>query len=451
MKSPGKPFNFTDRLIPAFCVVIFFSFFGALAVVSRAQDDLRNTVYGNKPPKTKKTGTTTPKPAATPRKRKPVGTTATTKKSKLVPVIFTTQEAKAEIWLNNRNIGMTDGGAQLRRNIAPGIYQVMVKKAGQVIFPVQSISVTDEQTDIMLVREYPKPQPKTIPVAKVENPKPKTDQELALEISQKVRETLENYADPTKTDTVTAADWQKVLEAAQLGQLQGYTAVQIEAQRWFASGQIEMAKGNYPNAFTAFNKAQEYMPSSALPFYGLGNAYLANKQPADALKAYQRAVQIDPKMAMAYRGAGDALRILEREKDAINSYKNAIQLGYRTPETRYYLATVLAKTGKHPDAIKELEEVTKEAATADAFVALGNSYQALKRDVSALEAFRKATETDPNSAVAFDSLGDFYFRQREYVKAKDALEKAVALDPEGKSVNLQETQKKIKEATAKIK
>ena len=108
-------------------------------------------------------------------------------------------------------------------------------------------------------------------------------------------------------------------------------------------------------------------------------------------------------------------------------------------------------SGKHPDAIKELEEVTKEGPTADAYVALGNSYQALKRDVSALEAYRKAIETDPNSAVAFDSLGDFYLKQREYVKAKDALEKAVSLDPEGKSLNLKETQNKIKEAASKIK
>lgn len=448
MKSPGKPFNFTDQLINGFCVVIFFSLFVAFAVTSRAQGDLRNTVYGNKPPKTKKTSQTTPKPS-TPKKRKPV--TTVTKKTTLVPVVFAAGEAKAEIWLNNRNIGLTDASSQLKKNIKPGIYEVVVKKGGQVLHPALSINVTAEQTYFRLVRENPKPSKPVIPVAKVENPKPKTEEEIALEVSQKVRETLETYADPTKTDTVTAADWELVLKAAQLGQLQGYTAVQIEAQRWFASGQIEMAKGNYPNAFTAFNKAQEYMPNSALPFYGLGNAYLANKQPADALKAHQRAIQIDPKMAMAYRGQGDALRILEREKDAIISYKNAIQLGYRTPQTRHYLAVVLAKTGKHLDAIKELEEVTKEAPTADAYVALGNSYQALKRDVSALEAFRQATETDPNSALAFDSLGDFYFRQREYVKAKDALEKAVALDPEGKSINLKETQNKIKEATSRIK
>lgn len=449
MSSPGKPFNFTENLTSRFRALLFLSLFGALSVIIHAQDDLRNTVYGggSKPSKTKKTASTTPKTAPIPKKRKP----RLPAKTNLLPVVFTTQEARAEIWLNNRNIGVTDGAAQLRRSLAPGLYQVMVKKGGQILNPVQSISVTPEQTDFLLVREAPKQNRQTTPVVKTENPKPKSEQEIALEISQKVRETLENYADPTKTHSVTTADWELVLQAAQLGQLQNYTAVQIEAQRWFASGQIELARGNYPNAFKAFNQAVEYMPNSALPFYGLGITYLANKQHADALKAFQKALQADPKNAMAHRGFADAMRLTGKEKEAINSYKYAIQFGYRTPETRYYLATMLSKTGKHLDAIKELDEVAKEAPNADVYIALGTAYQALKRDVSALEAYQKATELDPNSAIAFDNLGDVYYKQREYVKAKEAFEKAVALDPEGKSLNLKQTQNKIREATSKIK
>lgn len=450
MNSPGKLFNFTEKLTFKFGVVTLLSLFGTLSVIIHAaplvQDDLRNTVYGNKPSKSKKTGAT-PKPTIAAKKKKRVVGSKTT----LVPVIFTTQEARAEVWLNNRNIGLTDGGAQLRRNLAPGIYQVMIKRGNQVLLPAQSISVTPEQTDFNLFREVAKA-PKTQPVTqKTETPKPKTEQQIAMEMSERVKQTLEDYTNPQKTDTVTTADWEFVLQAAQLGQLQDYTAVQIEAQRWFASGQIELAKGNYPNAFTAFNKALEYMPNSGLPFYGLGNAYLANKQPAEALKAFQRSLQLTPNQGMVYRRLGDALRLTEKEKEAINAYKNAIQFGYRTPETRYYLATVIAKTGKHKEAIDELLEVAKETQTADVYIALGNSYQALKRDVSALEAYRKATELDPNSAIAFDNLGDVLYKQREYAQAKEAFEKAVSLDPDGKSLNLPETQKKLREASSRIK
>jgi tetratricopeptide (TPR) repeat protein len=450
MNSPGKLFNFTEKLTFQFGVGIFLSLFGMLSVIIQAaplaQDDLRSTVYGNKPSKSKKTSAT-PKPTIAAKKKKRV----LPPKTNLLPVVFTTQEVRAEIWLNNRNIGLTDGGAQLRRNLAPGIYQVTVKRGSQVLLPAQSISVTPEQTDFNLFREVAKTTKTPTPTPKTDTPKPKTEQEIAQEMSERVKQTLEDYSNSQKTDSVTTADWEFVLQAAQLGQLQGYTAVQIEAQRWLASGQIELAKGNYPNAFTAFNKALEYMPNSGLPFYGLGNAYLGNKQPAEALKAFQRSLQLTPNQGMVYRRLGDALRLTEKEKEAINAYKYAIQFGYRTPETRMYLAVVTAKTGKHPDAIKELEEVAKEAPTADVYVALGNSFQALKRDVSALEAYRKATELDPNSATAFDHLGDVLYKQREYVKAKEAFEKAVALDPEGKSLDLPETQKKIREASSKIK
>jgi len=211
MRRPGRPFNFTETLTSKLGAVLFLSLFGALPVIIQAQEDLRNTVYGNKPAKTKKTNQT-PKTTPTPKKRKP-GTTA---KTNLVPVIFTTQEARAEVWLNNRYFGMSDGAAQLRRSLAPGTYQVMVKKGGQILHQAQAINVTPEQTDFLLVREAPKPTKQTTPVVKVENPKPKTEQEIALEISRKVRETLENYADPAKTDTVTTADWELVLQAAQL-------------------------------------------------------------------------------------------------------------------------------------------------------------------------------------------------------------------------------------------
>lgn len=449
MNSPETVFNFTEKILFKFGVVIFFSLFGTLSVIIQAAPSMQklDRVYGNKPSTSKKT-TPTPKPIIAAKKKK---RSAVAPKTNLLPVVFTTQEARAEIWLNNRYFGLSDAAAQLRRSLAPGIYQVTVKKSGQVLLPVQSISVTPEKTDFNLFREVAK-MPKTPPVVpKTEVPKPKTEQEIALEISERVKQTLEDYINPLKTDGVTTSDWELVLQAAQLGQLQGYTAVQIEAQRWLASGQIELAKSNYPNAFTAFNKALEYMPNSALPFYGLGNTYLANKQPAEALKAFQRALQITPNLGMVYRRLGDAQRLTEKEKEAINAYKYAIQFGYRTPETRYFLATMLAKTGKHKEAIDSLNEVANEAPTADVYVALGNSYQALKRDVSALEAYRKATELDPNSAIAFDKLGDVFYKQREYVKAKEAFEKAVALDPDGKSLDLPETQKKIREATAKIK
>jgi len=418
------------------------------------QDDLRNTVYGN--PKKQ----TTEKPKNSKKKTKPnvAENSATpknlpaTKKSPpktYLDVTFVSREPSVEVYLNEKNIGLTDEKYQLSKKLSPGEYLLMAKNKRQVLLSTKRINVSPEQTTFKLFEEViPKPTPKIEEPVKTEE---KSDLEKLIEVSEEVKRILQDYSNPAKTDSITVDDWQVVFQAAQLGQIQGYTAVQIEAQRWFASGQIELAKGEFTNAFTAFNKAQEFMPTSALPFYALGNTYFADKKYLDASRLYQKALQIDPKFAVAYKKFGDTQRLLEKEKEAISAYKNAIQHGYNTLETRFWLGTLMLETKQIESAIKELESVAKEMPKAEVFISIGNGYEKLKRDVSAIEAYQKAIETDPNSAVAYYKLANVYLSQREYTKAKEAYEKALAVDPEGTTVNRTEVQKKLREVTDKIK
>jgi len=363
-------------------------------------------------------------------------------------VTFVAKEPAVEVYLNDRNIGRTDEKFQLAKRLAPGEYLVMAKNKRQVLMSTRRVTISPEQTTVKLFEEIvPKPTPQVVETVQTRE---KTDAEILLENSVMVKRILETYANPATTDSVTTEDWQLVFQAAQTGQLQGYTAVQIEAQRWFASGQIELAKGEYINAFTAFNKAQEFMPTSALPVFALGNTYFANQKYADALKLYLKALQIDNKLAFGYKKLGDTQRLLGKEKEAISAYKNAIQFGYNTIETRFWLGTLMLETKQIEEAIKELEAIAKEMPKAEVFISIGNGYEKLKRDVSAIEAYQKAIDADPNSALGYYKLADVYQSQREYTKAKENYEKAISLDPEGKSVNKTEVQKKLKEATDKL-
>jgi len=449
----------TDKFIQksaiAFIFVIFYAFGGNQFAVF-GQDDLRNTVYGDPKKSTTEKSTKSSK-------KKTKATVANNNAStiKIVPptakkippktfldVTFLAREPSVEVYLNERSIGVTGENRQLSKKLTPGDYLLMAKNKRQVLLSTKKIIVSSEQTTFKLFEEIvPKPTPVIEkPVEKEE----KTDIEKAIEISAKIKKILEDYSNPATTDAITADDWQMVFQAAQLGQLQGYTAVQIEAQRWFASGQIELANGEFTNAFTAFNKSQEFMPTSALPFYGLGNTYFAKKQYADALKLYLKAIQIDPKLSMGYKKLGDTQRLLNREKEAISAYKSAIKLGYNTLETRFWLATLMLGTKQIEDAIKELEAIAKEMPKAEVFISIGNGYEKLKRDVSAIEAYQKAIDADPNSAIAYYKLADVFQSQREYTKAKEAYEKAISLDPEGKTVNKTEVQKKLRDASNKL-
>ncbi|HEY8561461.1 MAG TPA: tetratricopeptide repeat protein [Pyrinomonadaceae bacterium] len=446
-----------DKFIPFLCLALLpavFAAFGGARSAAFGQPKLGDSVYKKQKsadddkqrPSKKKTKPNVAKNNAAPAV-KPAANRRTAPKTYL-DVTFIAKEPAVEVYLNERNIGQTDDTFQLSKRLTPGEYLVMAKNKRRVLMTTRKVTISPEQTTVRLFDEIvPKPTP--VVVEPVES-KEKSEAEIALEISGKVKKVLENYGNPATTDTVTTDDWQMVFQAAQLGQLQGYTAVQIEAQRWFASGQIELAKGDYTNAFTAFNKAQEFMPTSALPFYALGNTYFANQKYPDALKLYQKALQVDPKLAVGYKKLGDTQRLLGREKEAIAAYKNAVRFGYKTLETRFWLGTLMLGTKQIEEAIKELEEVAKEMPKAEVFISIGNGYEKMKRDVSAIEAYQKAIDADPNSALAYSKLADVYQSQREYTKAKEAYEKALALDAEGKAVNKTEIQKKLKEASDKL-
>jgi tetratricopeptide (TPR) repeat protein len=469
-----------------FMTAAFFLLLAVFSINLRAahlmQDDLRNTVYGKKKPKsqpakspavqnikTKKTFAPKFAPKTIPPSRRataskttiPSRRTTAVKKTwtnstvrSLITVTFTAQQPNAEIWLNDKNVGLTDKNSVFSKRLSPNAYRVMVKKGNQVVFPPKTINVSVEQNNFKLFNETvvkKTPESGGTVIIIPEQKKNSADESTDKESSAKVREILENYADPSKTDLVSREDWELVSKSAQLGHLQDFTVVQIEAQRWFASGQIELANQNYNYAFAAFKKAVEFMPKSALPFYGLGNTYLADNRPAEALKALQQAIGLEPKMAMAYKKTGDAQRLLKNKKEAIVAYKNAIQLGYTTPETRYWLGVMLLENERTKEGLQQLEQLAESAPTAEIYVAIGDAYGQLKQNVSAVESYRKAIESKSELAVAYFKLGNIYLNEREYPKAKEALEKALELDPDGKTFNRTDAKKKAREATSKIK
>jgi tetratricopeptide (TPR) repeat protein len=366
-----------------------------------------------------------------------------------ISLIFSTPEPNQEIWRGNEILGTSDENAKFEIALPQGNYLVSVKnEAGDLIVSSMLVSVTPKNKEIKLVRNVDPAGP--LQLTAEETLKEQQLQE-ALDAAEKINDIMKRYGDPLKTNTVSLADWEYVYQMAQANQLKDFTAIQIEAQRWFSSGQIEMAKGNYANAFKAFNQAAEFMPESAYPYYALGEAYLANKQPIDAFNAYQKAVQIDPKFALAQRKLGDLHLTANRPKEAGTAYETALANGFDTPAVHFDLAKAHLKNKRWDDASKELELVVREAPSGDVYVTLGDLYLELKRNISAYESYKKATELSPDSAHAFYKLGEILYNEREYEKAKTAFEQALVLDEQGTEINLNQTKKLVRESAQKMK
>lgn len=437
------------------------------------QDSLRKVVYGDNAAATEKKKTErkkadTPKKtaanAAAPKVKKPAaGTTqkkrtdntSTTRRSVnrrpgWITVTFESKEPNTQIYLNGNPVGATDDTGKFQWNMTPGAYRVSGTLNANTVFTEKLIQIRKNEMTIRVFEEIaakpPEEQPLIIPKTQAE-----IEMELAREMSLRVLQIFSDYLDPNKSEHVTADDWQFAANAAVLGDFQNLSRQQIEAQRKFAAGQVALAGKKYNDAFTEFRLAAQSFQGSPLPHIGLGDAYFAAAQWQDARRSYEQARGINPGFWMAHRRLGDTYRILGEQKKAILAYADAIKFGDDRYETRYLRVRTIVDAEQMENAIPILDELLKEGERSEIYLALGEAFEKLKRDIGALDHYRKAVELDPESPVAQYRLARIYYEQREYQKAYDGFDAALKLDAGRKTFSIEDAAEKRLAAQLRIK
>lgn len=458
--------RFSLRTPPRFIIpaaIFFFAFvlsceFGVIAQDSDLEKSVNKKSTGtktsapkksNNKPAPKTSGNTSASPPvakSTSRARNKVSKTARKTASEMISFTFKTPEPKQEVWLGEMKLGVSNDESELVKSIKAGVYLVTLKRSdGEVLLKSQLVSVAADRPSIELKSED------AGDANDAGGNKGDENVQQNLEVSENILAILEKYADPNSTGSISIDDWRYVLSQAQTNQIKGFTQVQIEAQKWFASGQIELFKGNYVDALTAFQSAKTFMAGSAYPDYAIGETYSANNQINDALRFYTSAVAIQPTFALAHGKLGDVYAKLNKPKEAAASYTTALQHGYSSAAIRFALAKEQMKNKKWDDAAAQLEFVVKEAPSGEVYLTLGDLYREEKRAISSYEAYRRATELLPKSSIAYARLGEVLLEEKEYVRARAAFEKALELDSEGKAINVGQIRKYLRESEQKLK
>ncbi|MEZ5307609.1 MAG: tetratricopeptide repeat protein [Pyrinomonadaceae bacterium] len=431
--------------------------------------DLEKKVYGTTPAPKK----STPKPPAKPASKKPApakksgtastsnnqprksssnrrssGNGSTQNNSQTVNFKFNTPDPNQEVWLGEQKLGVSDDEGVLEKSIRVGNYLVSVRDtSGAVVLNPRLVSVSAKNPSVVLV-------PDDKAGADTKDPAEESlsaNLDANSDVGAKVLDILKDYADPLKTSALTRSDWEFVYETANANSVRDFSAVQIEGQRWFASGQIDLSKGKYEEALTAFQKSRDFMINSAYPDYAIGETYLARKQSQDALRHYVSAATLQPGFALAHARIAEIYASSGKEKESAAAYKLAIDNGFESSTVRYEYSKQLMKLKRWDEAAVQLEAVLKVAPTGDVYQTLGDLYRELKRPISAYESFRRATELSPDSSLAFYKLGEVLFEEREFDKSKVALERAMELDKKGVTINISLARKYIREASEKMK
>jgi tetratricopeptide (TPR) repeat protein len=373
-------------------------------------------------------------------------------------VNFTTDIPEAEIFLGAGNsaptesLGKTDADGKLSKRLPRGTYNLIASRPG---FRIQRLRVEvrpNKPNDVSFSLAMPEVAKKEEEKPAEPAPTPDATPEPPADPLADADALIKRFLDVKETDGVKAEDWKAVREQLGSALEKDPANSQLKARALAADGQIAYLDADYATALVAFKQAAIAAPDLALAHYGLGNAYLATNQPAEALKSYGRAANVNSELALAYRGMGDALTKQNKTKEAAQYYARAKSFGQPLPaDTGLAAGRELKKRKRWAQALKEFQDVAASKPSPDVYVEIGDCYVGLEQPLSASQAYRKATELDPKSALAHNKFGEVMFRLREYAAAMEAFERALALDPQGTVINRKRAREMADDAADKLK
>jgi tetratricopeptide (TPR) repeat protein len=375
----------------------------------------------------------------------------------LLDVVFTTDLPDSDIFLNSpggtsQKLGKTDAEGKLSYKLPRGSHSVTVSHIGQRTERLQ-IDVRPGNTNFSVNVALPTPKASPEEAKTAETPAPADDAAAkeAESAANAVEDVFKRHLDAQQTTNVSASDWQLVETYNTTASEKDPANKQLKARSLFAQGQLAYLRGDYAGALVAFNKAVLAEPELVAAHYSLGNAYLATNQPAQAVRAYQRAAELNQELALAYKGLGDAFTKQGKNKEANSYYARARRLGPMPASSNLDSTILLMKRKQWSAALKELLEISKTQPSADIYIYIGDCYDGMKQPLSASQAYHKATELDPKSALAAYRYGEKMFELREFAAAMDALERALALDQTGVTINRKRAREMANQAAEQLR
>jgi len=195
-----------------------------------------------------------------------------------------------------------------------------------------------------------------------------------------------------------------------------------------ALGESLLYEGRYDEALTVLQAAGPAMEASVAGKFALGGAYLATKKGEQANKLLSeagKAAPTDPRGAY-WNGFSAANRQPADPVDAEQNYREALKRNPKFLPASLQLAALLQSQNKAQDSLTVLRAAEEAGAPASILqLAWGDALIVAKEAVKAEEVFRKALESDPNSAQARLGVAAALEAQNKLKEAKTYLEETL--------------------------
>src|SRR5262249_21037937 len=135
----------------------------------------------------------------------------------------------------------------------------------------------------------------------------------------------------------------------------------IQADTYFAAGQLAESEGNAPMAIKQYELALKTNPQHLRAMYSLAMVYTHTRQFPQAIIAWKKYVDHTKDVATGYSNLGFCYELSGDMQGAEDAYHKGIAADSRSQPCRVNYGLMLARQGKISDALNQLTVVLTEA------------------------------------------------------------------------------------------
>ena len=167
-------------------------------------------------------------------------------------------------------------------------------------------------------------------------------------------------------------------------------------------------------------------PDYALAHYGLGIAFDEQGQYENSIAHYQKAIVLNPENASIYNNLGCVLAKQDQVEQAIQVYQQGLERQPDLAELHNNLGKALFS--QDPDtAIRAFyRAIELQPNSTTAYLNLGNIYQQYGQHQAAAGAFEQVLSVDPTHSHAWSGCGIARMNQHEIAQALHCFQQAIA-------------------------
>ncbi len=194
-------------------------------------------------------------------------------------------------------------------------------------------------------------------------------------------------------------------------------------------GYVSFLLKNYEEAEKFYSHALAIAESARL-FANRGIARFDKGDPEKALEDFQSALRTDDNLTEAWLGAGNAWLMMGDFKKAESIFGEAIRRGNDDPELLYNLGISLAKMGKYPAAVVQLDKALAIREDAATLAQRAFCYFKLGKLKEAAADAERANNLDIRVAYSYHTLGLLALRDKKFAAAEKFFSEGLAWEPE---------------------